>query len=242
LRLLRFQRVLSDLETFRQFEVGLFGISPNDVRSWQLQLARVLISIFTLLFVSTGLIYSAEHAVNPQIPDFFTALYFGLTTLTTVGFGDITPVTSNGRFVVSATILAGVAIIPIQAASLVEALLDFDRERNEGKDPKAVVDEKREAYADLLEKVYEQDRCAADDGELTVERTANYAAMLEALYKEDICDAPSEVAPVPEETAVAATFVRTCPTCRTGPQRTDAMFCWSCGSNLPEWGGPEEPS
>jgi len=40
------------------------------------------------VFISTGCIYEAEHAVNPQIPDFFTALYFGLTTLTTVGFGD----------------------------------------------------------------------------------------------------------------------------------------------------------
>ena len=33
----------------------------------------------------------AEHDLNPKIPDFFTALYFGLTTLTTVGFGGINP-------------------------------------------------------------------------------------------------------------------------------------------------------
>jgi hypothetical protein len=110
------------------FELAL-GMKKSDVRPYQLQLARVVISIFTLVSVSTGLIYSAEHEVNPQIPDYFTALYFGLTTLTTVGFGDISPVTVSGRFVVGASILAGVAIIPAQAANLAEAYLDFMKER-----------------------------------------------------------------------------------------------------------------
>ena len=63
---------------------------------------------------------------NPDLPDYFTALYFGLTTLTTVGFGDITPVTFEGRLVVSVSILAGIAIIPVQLSSLAEALLNRD--------------------------------------------------------------------------------------------------------------------
>ena len=106
------------------------GMKQTDVRPYQLQLARVVISIFTLLSVSTGLIYTAEHETNPMFTDYFTTLYFGLTTLTTVGFGDITPVTFQGRLVVMASILAGVIIIPAQAASLAEAYLDFQRERD----------------------------------------------------------------------------------------------------------------
>ena len=38
--------------------------------------------------------------------------YFGLTTLTTVGFGDITPITFQGRLVVMGSILVGIAVIP----------------------------------------------------------------------------------------------------------------------------------
>jgi len=48
-----------------------------------------MLTIVTLLSVASGLIYTAEHDVNPEIPDYFAALYFGLTTLTTVGFGDM---------------------------------------------------------------------------------------------------------------------------------------------------------
>lgn len=82
LRILKFQRVLTDEKTYMKFEMAL-GMRKSDVRPYQLQLARVIISIFTLASVSTGLIYAAEHEVNPQISDYFTALYFGLTTLTT---------------------------------------------------------------------------------------------------------------------------------------------------------------
>ena len=51
------------------------------------------------------------------------ALYFGLTTLTTVGFGDITPITAQGRFVVAFSILAGVAVFPYQFSRLAEVQL-----------------------------------------------------------------------------------------------------------------------
>ena len=61
------------------------GLPSSDTRPYQLQLARVVISIFTLLSVTSGLIFSAEHNVNPDIPDYFTAVYFGIITLTTVG-------------------------------------------------------------------------------------------------------------------------------------------------------------
>jgi hypothetical protein len=50
-----------------------------------------------------------------------------------VGFGDVSPMMSQGRLVACATILAGVAIKPAQAASLAEAFLDFQKELLEGK-------------------------------------------------------------------------------------------------------------
>jgi len=73
LRVLRLRRILTDITTFGKFAVVL-GLKPQDIRPYQLQLARVLLSIITLLSVSSGLIYTAEHQVNPAIPDYFSAL------------------------------------------------------------------------------------------------------------------------------------------------------------------------
>jgi hypothetical protein len=126
--------VLNDYETFKKFELAL-GLQPSRIKPYQLELARVLSTVFTLLSVASGLIYSAEHEVNPGIPDYFTALYFGLTTLTTVGFGDIVPITTEGKLVVSGSILFGVTIIPAQAAALADALLNRQKEGNEKRMP-----------------------------------------------------------------------------------------------------------
>lgn len=128
LRLLRLQRVLVNYETFKKFELAL-GLDLSDARPYQLQLARIVISIFTLLSVTAGLVYTTEHNVNPEITDYFTSLYFSLTTLTTVGFGDVRPITTAGRWVVSGAILVGSVVIPAQAAALVEALLDREGEQ-----------------------------------------------------------------------------------------------------------------
>ena len=83
---------------------------------------------------ASGLIYAAESGSNAQISDFFDALYFGLTTLTTVGFGDITPVTPVGRLIVSASTVVGIALVPLQLTGLAETLLKETRAREAQQD------------------------------------------------------------------------------------------------------------
>ena len=136
LRVLRLRRFLQDLETFEKFtsraleKTNMRRSDSNVVKDWQLQLARVVLLLFTLLSVSTGLIYTAEQSVNPNINNYFDALYFGLTTLTTVGFGDVSPVTWQGKLVVCGSIVFGVVVVPGQAAALLEALLDRENVSN----------------------------------------------------------------------------------------------------------------
>jgi len=125
LRILRLQRVLRTHKSFARFQAAM-GFRPSDFKPYQLQLARVCSSILTLLSITSGVIYTAEHDVNPMMPDYFTALYFTLITLTTVGFGDITPVTPLGRLAVCVAIFAGISIIPLQLSSLAESMLGKD--------------------------------------------------------------------------------------------------------------------
>lgn len=207
LRVLRFRRVLTDINTFGRF-AGALGIRQGDVRPYQLQLARVLLSIFTLLSVSSGLIYTAEHNVNPDIPDYFTALYFGLTTLTTVGFGDIVPVTFNGRLVVCGSILAGVAIIPAQAAKLADAIIASQKEED--------LSGKRLSIGIAIPPAQQQNT----DSNSATNGMGPSGRELERPPKE-----------VSSSTGVATSY-KVCSACRASGHRTDAAFCWSCGSKI----------
>jgi voltage-gated potassium channel len=126
-RALRLQRFVADEFSFARLLRALKLRSDQEVLNSRelrltLRVARVVSSILTLLFVSSGLIWEFEHLANPQIPTFFDALYFGLTTLTTVGYGDITPITFAGRLTVCLSIVVGVAVVPVQLAELGDTL------------------------------------------------------------------------------------------------------------------------
>lgn len=122
LTVLRLQRFVKNRKVFTAFQRGL-GLRAVEVQPYQLELSRVCLSLLTLISLGSGLIYQFESDVNPAVPDVFAAVYFAVTTLTTVGYGDITPVTPAGRFITSIYILAGAAIIPFQLAQLGEAIL-----------------------------------------------------------------------------------------------------------------------
>ena len=67
-----------------------------------------------VLIVSSSLIYFAEHKVHPtgfqSIPG---SMYWALITLTTVGYGDITPVTGIGQFIAMLSAVFGVVVVAL---------------------------------------------------------------------------------------------------------------------------------
>jgi voltage-gated potassium channel len=87
-------------------------------------LARILFTLFSIIFVYSGLIYQVEHRANPeQFVTFLDAFYFSVATMTTVGFGDVTPVSELGRLLTVMMILTGIALIPWQLGDLVKQLV-----------------------------------------------------------------------------------------------------------------------
>jgi hypothetical protein len=122
--LLRVLRLQSFIENLESFENLADVVVPNiRVREWQLELARVGISLFTLVTVSAGIFYTCEHEVNPTMTNGFDALYFSIVTLTTVGFGDVNVITPAGKFALCCFVIGAAAVIPAQLARLGEALL-----------------------------------------------------------------------------------------------------------------------
>jgi voltage-gated potassium channel len=107
-RVLRFYRFTQDAEFF-------FGsVTDNTLRA-----LKLLTTVLVLLSASAGLFYSAEHGANPDVNTFGDAFYYTVVTLSTVGFGDILPVTSLGRWVTVFSILAAVIVVPRQASRIV---------------------------------------------------------------------------------------------------------------------------
>ncbi len=52
-----------------------------------------------LLFLGVTVVYLLEKDVNPQMDSFLDSLWWGVTTITTVGYGDVVPVTPWARLV-----------------------------------------------------------------------------------------------------------------------------------------------
>lgn len=94
-RILRLSRILRIRSLFLDSERGQEIMESMSFA--QIRLANVVLTLFSLLYVSAGLFYQVEKDVNPAVQNFFDAFYFSIITLFTVGFGDITPLTSAGK-------------------------------------------------------------------------------------------------------------------------------------------------
>lgn len=105
---------------FLDVGVSVFRIKREDA----IVVARIFLILISTVFCYSGLIYQIEHQVNPNVfDDFFDALYFSVVTMTTVGFGDVIPLSEFGRLVTLLMILTGIVLIPWQISDLVRQLL-----------------------------------------------------------------------------------------------------------------------
>ena len=116
-RALRIMRLLRFLDK-RHFFFG-------DIKPLHLIIFRIIYIMVAIVFVSAGLIFYAEHEINPEkFSTFFDGVYFSVVTLTTVGFGDITPVSKYGRIITMCIIISGIVFIPWQVRNLIAHSID----------------------------------------------------------------------------------------------------------------------
>ena len=92
-------------------------------------LMSVLIISLAYIFVTALVLLNVEPHANPHTGEqtfnsFFDALYWATVTLTTVGYGDMCPVTDIGRFVSMLSSLFEVAIIALPSGVITASYLD----------------------------------------------------------------------------------------------------------------------
>ncbi len=98
------------------------------------ELLTLLTFASVIIFVSSVLIYVME-ANNPNSPinTLFDAFYWSIVTISTVGYGDVTPVTPEGRFVAIMVIISGIAVISFATSIVVTAFTEKLDEIRENK-------------------------------------------------------------------------------------------------------------
>ncbi len=90
--------------------------------------ATLLLSVFT----AAVFVFAWESELpEAQIRTFEEALWWALVTATTVGYGDVTPVTPAGRLIAGALMLAGIASVTMLTAALAAAFIGQDRDRDD---------------------------------------------------------------------------------------------------------------
>ena len=118
LRFLRMVRLLRLFRLLRVFKLGrYFDALQIIVRVLRESAAQLVISVVLCMFVmlfSAIVMYTVENPVQPeQFPNVIASLWWAICTLTTVGYGDVYPVTTIGRFFASVISLVGIGIIAI---------------------------------------------------------------------------------------------------------------------------------
>ena len=124
--LLRLFRIFRVLKLIRYSKTAV--VIANVLRKVRRQLLAVLILIVIYIFVSAMLIFQLEPNL---FENFFDALYWATISITTIGYGDIIPTTTVGRFITMVSALMGVAVIALPSGMITAAYIsEINRQKS----------------------------------------------------------------------------------------------------------------
>ena len=124
---LQFVRILRFLRIFRLIKLARYNRALNRVqRAFSIAKEELLIFVTTitsLLYFSAIGIYQFEHEAQPeQFGTIFDSFWWAIVTLTTVGYGDVVPITLGGRLFTMAFLLLGVGMIAAPTGLMASAV------------------------------------------------------------------------------------------------------------------------
>jgi len=120
---LRFLRIMRMMRIFRVAKLGRYSQSLQMLqRVITVKKEQLVCSLFILLLlviIAASMLYYAENGVQPEafssIP---TSMWWAIATLTTVGYGDISPITGMGRLMASVIAVLGIGMVALPTGIL----------------------------------------------------------------------------------------------------------------------------
>ncbi len=124
---LRGARAFRLLRILRLLKIGRYNKAiARFQRAFQIAREEMVLYVFLtviLLYVSATGIYYFENPVQPEaFKSIFHSLWWALATLTTVGYGDVYPITAGGRFFTFFVLMVGLGIVAVPAGLVSSAL------------------------------------------------------------------------------------------------------------------------
>jgi len=139
---LRFVRAIRLIRILRLLKIGRYSealkLFKRVIHSRKAELIIAVFTIFILLIISSSLLYYVEHEAQPDkfknIPE---AMWWGVVTLTTVGYGDIYPITAMGKFLAAVISLLGIGLFAMPAGILSAGFIECiqDKKKAPGRCP-----------------------------------------------------------------------------------------------------------
>lgn len=128
-------RALRILRVFRIFKLTHFLSEMNflgtALKNSAKKISIFMLAVLTLVIILGSLMYLIEDEQNgfTSIPD---SIYWAIVTITTVGYGDISPVTPLGKFVASIIMLLGYGIIAVPTGIITTEMAMSARSKQHG--------------------------------------------------------------------------------------------------------------
>lgn len=130
-RLLKVLRVIKVVRYYEPLEIILAVVRRQ---------SKILWTVFSLavfyIFITALIMFNAEEDINPEtgrylFDNFFDAFYWAACTLTTVGYGDLYPISDVGRVISIISSMVGIAIIALPSGIVTAGYLDELKNRKE---------------------------------------------------------------------------------------------------------------
>ena len=137
----RFIRIIRLLRLFRLFKLSRYSEPMQTLgevfKSKAGDLAVAFFILFIVLIFASSLMYHAEHQAQPEVfSSIPTSMWWGVITLTTIGYGDVYPITLAGKIIGAGVAILGIAVYAIPTGIMASAFTEELRRRRETENKK----------------------------------------------------------------------------------------------------------
>ncbi|WP_019029111.1 ion transporter [Colwellia piezophila] len=146
LRLIRVLRLLKLTHYFKGFNIFITVIT----KEFKSITAAMMVMLF-LIIIAASLMHAIEGKIQPEtFGSILRALWWSVVTMTTVGYGDVVPITAIGKVIATLIMLIGVGLVALPAGMLAARFGEELRERKENLDSQ-IRDALTDGYIDQKE-------------------------------------------------------------------------------------------